>query len=80
MQGGNFTEFLDSVGGRLTEKEAKFFFDQILAGINYIHEQGFTHRNICFESILLSKDLTLKLGNFGHAKVTSKLNSFNGHP
>ena len=38
MQGGTFTQFLKSIGGRLTEKEARFFFGQILDGISYIHE------------------------------------------
>jgi serine/threonine protein kinase len=76
LQGGSFCQFLESVGGKLTENEARFFFRQILEGIRFIHDHDYAHRNINFDSLLLTKDLTVKLTNFGHAKVHSKLNSF----
>ena len=37
MQGGTLPQFLNSVGGKLTEKESRFFFFQLLEGLSYIH-------------------------------------------
>jgi 5'-AMP-activated protein kinase catalytic alpha subunit len=51
--------------GRLTEDEARHFFQQILAGVEYCHNHRVTHRDIKPENLLLDEDLNIKIGDFG---------------
>lgn len=53
---------------RLPEPRACFFFQQIIAGVNYIHSQGVCHRDIKCENILLDEQFVVKLIDFGFAK------------
>ena len=51
--------------GPLPEKMVRMYFKQLIAGINYIHEEGVYHRDIKLENILFSEDLNLKISDFG---------------
>ena len=49
----------------LTEPEAKYYFSQIAAGTNYIHDQRVLHRDLKLANMLLSANMTVKIADFG---------------
>lgn len=52
---------------KMTERVAKFYFQELINAVRHIHENGFVHRDIKLENILVSEDLHLKLADFGFA-------------
>ena len=50
---------------RLHEKAAVRIYQQIIAGIDYIHKSGVVHRDLKPENLLLDYDNTLKIVDFG---------------
>lgn len=53
---------------RFSEKTARYFFLQLLDGLEYIHNKGYAHRDIKLENLLITdEDFTLKIGDFGLA-------------
>ena len=51
--------------GKLNEKTSSKFFYQLINGISYIHSQNFSHRDLKPENLLLTKNNTLKIIDFG---------------
>lgn len=62
--GGELFDFI-ALGGRFTPNVARTYFQQMLNGLHYMHQQGFAHRDIKPENILLTSDFILKLADFG---------------
>ena len=54
--------------GRLSMDEASFIFYQIVNGIQYLHENKIVHRDMKPENIMLTKDMIVKIGDFGLSK------------
>ena len=54
--------------GRLSIEEASFIFYQIVNGVQYLHKNKIAHRDMKPENILLTKDLIVKIGDFGLSK------------
>jgi serine/threonine protein kinase len=84
--GGELFDFV-AISGRFTEPMARFFFQQFLDGITYCHAQGIAHRDLKPENLLLDKNFTLKIADFGFAapiegrdgqgNLTTKLGTMN---
>ena len=51
--------------GRLSEDEARRFFQQIIAGVEYCHEYMVVHRDLKPENLLLDAALNDKIADFG---------------
>nr|POF03000.1 putative serine/threonine-protein kinase fhkc [Quercus suber] len=55
---------------KLSEDETRKVFIQLFQGVKYLHERNIVHRDIKPENILLlDKDLSVKLADFGLAKI-----------
>jgi serine/threonine-protein kinase len=59
-------------GPRLQGKEAIRILKETAAALDYAHQHGVVHRDIKPGNIMLRKDGTVKVGDFGIAKVISR--------
>lgn len=50
---------------KLKEAEACKFFQQIICGIEYLHELGIVHRDLKPENLLLDHEKNIRLVDFG---------------
>eukprot|EP00826_Nyctotherus_ovalis_P048245 TRINITY_DN5658_c0_g3_i15.p1 TRINITY_DN5658_c0_g3~~TRINITY_DN5658_c0_g3_i15.p1 ORF type:complete len:393 (+),score=98.11 TRINITY_DN5658_c0_g3_i15:401-1579(+) len=50
---------------QLGEEEARKFFRQIVAGVEYLHSLNITHRDLKPENLLLDLDNNIKIADFG---------------
>lgn len=57
-------DLLDYINTRryLSEPEARFVLRQISAGIAHCHSKDIVHRDLKCENIMLSRDMTVKIG------------------
>lgn len=55
--------------GRLSEPEARRFFQQIISGVEYCHHHMVVHRDLKPENLLLDKNLNVKIADFGLSNV-----------
>lgn len=63
--------------GFFNEEICRFYFRQLLLGMNYFHDKGYAHRDIKPGNLLFDSEYTLKLGDFGIAtKMNLKQNDF----
>src|SRR5437016_8406042 len=68
VDGGNLRNFMEQSGPAPVEK-CLSIARQILDGLEAAHLQKIVHRDLKPENILLSSDGTVKLSDFGHARV-----------
>jgi serine/threonine protein kinase len=64
VSGGELFDFIAETG-RFTEEVARYFFHQMIAGLEYLHTQGISHRDIKPENMMLDADYNLKIADFG---------------
>jgi len=55
-----------------TEEQAKFFFAEILLGIEYLHSKNVVYRDIKPENILIDIDGHIRIADFGLSKIIPK--------
>ena len=72
MGGGELFDFIAETG-KFSEKVSRTYFHQMMNGLHFMHAKGYAHRDIKPENILLARDFTLKLADFGFAIRTSKV-------
>lgn len=68
---------------KFNERDARFYFAEILEAFEYLHDQDFVFRDVKPENILLDIDGHIKLTDFGLSKRIrkgSKSHSFCGSP
>ena len=68
--GTELKKILDQ-GSRLPPAEAVRIMDGVLGGLQYSHERGVVHRDIKPGNIILSPDGTVKIADFGIARIES---------
>ena len=69
VTGGSAKELLYASGGFLGERRAMELVADCCAGLQAIHEAGLVHRDIKPENILLTRDGSAKLADFGLARA-----------
>ena len=65
-EGGTLLYYL-SGGRNLPEPIAKTLFIQLIDGLQEMHFKGIVHRDLKTENLLLTKDYSLLIADFGHA-------------
>lgn len=65
-----FNLIVQSSIGRLTENEARFYWQQLISGVAYCHRKSVAHRDLKLENVLLDGGETprLKICDFGYSK------------
>ena len=60
-------ELFDKIvsAGRLDEDKARFYFRQLVDGVEYCHNKGVCHRDLKPENLLLDENGMLKISDFG---------------
>lgn len=72
VSGGTLFDYVSGKGG-LTEAEARWFFQQLLIGLDYCHRKGVVSRDIKLQNTLLAPQQTglppmVKICDFGYSK------------
>lgn len=67
-ENGNLDQLLRLKQTRfLAERVSRKYFREIFDGIEYLHQQGIAHRDICTSNMLITEFNTIKIADFGHA-------------
>ena len=84
--GGELFDYIAN-SGRFEEPLARYFFKQLLEGLDYCHQNGVAHRDLKPENLLLCNNFNLKIADFGFAapvegrdssgNLTTKLGTLN---
>lgn len=64
--GGELFDYV-ALTGRYTEELARFYFKQLIDGLDYVHQKGITHRDLKPENVLYDAAFNLKIADFGFA-------------
>lgn len=67
VENGSLSGLVSKFGGSFPESLVAHYIVQVLAGLEYLHQQGVIHRDIKGANILSTKDGTVKLADFGVA-------------
>ena len=68
VEGGELFDYLVK-RGRLPEREALIFFQQVISGLDYCHQHLVCHRDLKPENLLLDANLNIKIADFGMAAL-----------
>ena len=62
--GGELFDYVATTG-RFDEPIARFYFQQLIEGLEYVHKKGVSHRDLKPENLLFDKQFNLKIADFG---------------
>jgi serine/threonine protein kinase len=65
-EGGELYDYV-AHGGAFNERTSRFYFKQLLDGLNYVHQKGIAHRDLKPENLLFDKEFNLKIADFAFA-------------
>jgi len=68
VDGGELFDYIVS-RGKLSDNEARKFFQQIISGVEYCHRFMVVHRDLKPENLLLDSDKHVKIADFGLSNV-----------
>lgn len=68
VPGGELFDFIVSKG-RLSEPDARTFFQQVISGVSYCHKRMVVHRDLKPENILLDDQNNIKIADFGLSNI-----------
>jgi len=68
--GGELFDFV-ALTGKYSERIARFYFKQLINGLDYVHQRGVTHRDLKPENVLYDSNFNLKIADFGFAAPIS---------
>lgn len=83
MSGGTLDEFLATQQGRLPHETVVAIVEQIAAGLDYAHHQGYIHRNLNPRNILFGERGQVKIADFSRGPLprnTLLSNQLTGSP
>ena len=66
--GGSLTGLLKK-HTRLTVPEALRIMEQLLSGLQFSHDKGIVHRDVKPDNVMLTEDQTVKIADFGIARI-----------
>lgn len=66
-ENGDLLDYIKS-HGPTSEQQSRIWFIQITKALKYLHSKDIAHRDLKCENILLSKNLNIKLADFGFAR------------
>ena len=62
--GGELSDFI-TTSGKLTEKESRRLFRQLVSAVDHVHSANIVHRDLKLENILLDRNRNVLLTDFG---------------
>ena len=68
IEGQDLKRFMDANGGKLTWKETVHFAEETLYALQHAHEHGIIHRDVKPQNIMLLRDGSIKVMDFGIAR------------
>ncbi len=71
IEGPTLQAYMGQFGGRLGVKEAKHLLLPLMEAMEAVHEKGIVHRDIAPDNILITRDGTAKLIDFGAARYST---------
>ena len=71
-----YIKFYKVRGSRIEEKIIWIIFIQLSLGLGYLHHKKILHRDIKTKNIFIKNNLTVKIGDFGIAKILSSTSSY----
>ncbi|RDY03418.1 CBL-interacting serine/threonine-protein kinase 3, partial [Mucuna pruriens] len=68
-------ELFDKIlnNGRVSEKEARRYFQQLINAVDYCHSRGVYHRDLKLENLLLDASGNLKISDFGLSALSKQV-------
>lgn len=64
---GEVNRFMKNNGKPFSESQARKIMSQVVTGLLYLHSHGILHRDLTLANLLLTRDMNVKIGDFGLA-------------